>query len=151
MTKANPNPEPTVVEPTAVVLIEPVEVLAETVAPVETNLPSDDGFLDAAPAGNTQQQDNSGALYPNLSRKKESHPNCRGRSFVGGVWYWVSGWNNLMPNNTRYVSLSYTELSVEDIAKYITKSPVPKAAPTTSPATDELGQPLDGSKPDEIF
>tara|TARA_R110000851_G_C12980186_1_gene556263 strand:+ start:428 stop:862 length:435 start_codon:yes stop_codon:yes gene_type:complete len=142
----NPNPEPTVVEPT-----KPVEVLTETVTPTEPSLPSDDGFLDEVPVGNTQQQENSGALYPNLSRKKESHPNCRGRSFVGGKWYWVSGWNNLMPNNTRYVALAYTELTPEDVAKYITKSPTTKAAPTTSPATDALGQPLDGSKPDEIF
>lgn len=77
-------------------------------------------FLDEQPINTGTQQDNSGALYPNTQRRKESHPNCRGRSLIKGTWFWVSGWNNLMPSGTsRYISLSYTEMTQEDINKYI--------------------------------
>ncbi len=106
------------------------------------NLAADDGFLDDAPIG-IQQQENSGALYPNLSRKKESHPNCRGRSFIGGVWYWVSGWNNLQPNNTRYISLSYTPMTEEDVKKYITDRPTQAAAKSEAPVVPQ-GTPVEG-------
>ena len=95
-------------------------------------------FLDEQPTQVGNQQDNSGALYPNLSRKKESHPNCRGRSLIKGTWFWVSGWNNIMPSGTsRYISLSYTEMTLEDVAKYITnKDTQPKT--TTSTQTQTL-------------
>lgn len=115
---------------------------------VEGNLPSSDdmSFLDNSPT-TTTSQDNSGALYPNTSRKKESHPNCRGRSLVAGVWYWVSGWNNLSASGSgRYISLSYTEMTVEDIEKYILNKPEQK-----SEAAPKTPTPASVVEPEEVF
>ena len=117
-------------------LQEPVqEIVGLTQEPTqEPLLPVDDdmGFLDEAPTQGTQQN-NSGALYPNKQRRKETHPNSKGRALVGGVWYWVSGWNNLMPGGTgRYISTSYTPMTPEDIVKYVENKPVRPATPTSA-------------------
>lgn len=130
----------------------------------QATLPADDGmsFLDEQPMNNVANpQDNSGALYPNTQRRKESHPNCRGRSLIDGKWFWVSGWNNIMPSgNSRYISLAYTEMTQEDIAKYITKQDAQQAtneastkAAQATAALNEDTEAQAGVKPeaDEIF
>lgn len=124
---------------------EPKQTEASTTEQA-ANLPADDGmsFLDEQPAQVGSQQDNSGALYPNTSRKKESHPNCRGRSLIGGVWYWVSGWNNIMPSGTsRYISLAYTEMTAEDVAKYITNRPAKATTPAEQKPDVPQGTPVE--------
>ena len=44
-----------------------------------------------------------------------------GRSKIGGIWYWVSGWQKNSANGSFY-SLAYTEMSVADAQKYEEKS-----------------------------
>ena len=39
-----------------------------------------------------QQRDNSGALFRNDQKQKESQPDYRGTIRVGGKDYWLSGW-----------------------------------------------------------
>lgn len=94
-------------------------------------------FLDSQPRTDSN---NSGALYPNNRRTKDSHPNCKGRALVGGLWYWVSGWNNIMPqSDSRYIALSYTEMTQADVDKYINKLPEQAPAQAQAPAeTDEV-------------
>jgi hypothetical protein len=39
-----------------------------------------------------EQRDNSGVLFTNDKREKESHPNYKGNIRVDGKDYWISGW-----------------------------------------------------------
>jgi hypothetical protein len=39
-----------------------------------------------------EQRDNSGVLFANDKREKESHPNYKGNIRVDGKDYWISGW-----------------------------------------------------------
>jgi hypothetical protein len=63
-------------------------------------------------------QNNSGALFKNEKRMKDSHPNSRGKAMVGGKWYWISGWTKKSANDQPFISLAYTEMTEEDVAKY---------------------------------
>ena len=63
--------------------------------------------------------DNSGALFANKKRTKETHPNSQGKAQVGGIWYWVSGWTKTpTTGGDKFISLAFTELTVEEVAKY---------------------------------
>ena len=37
-------------------------------------------------------KENSGSLFKNERREKDSHPNATGTALIGGVEYWVSAW-----------------------------------------------------------
>lgn len=37
-------------------------------------------------------KDNSGAIWPNKRREKDTHPHFTGQATIGGVEYWVSAW-----------------------------------------------------------
>ena len=39
-----------------------------------------------------KKYDNSGALYVNDKKEKDSHPDRNGSALIDGVEYWVSGW-----------------------------------------------------------
>ena len=39
-----------------------------------------------------EQRDNSGVLFSNDKREKESHPKYKGNIRVDGKDYWISGW-----------------------------------------------------------
>jgi hypothetical protein len=38
------------------------------------------------------QKDNSGTLFKNDRREKETHPNAKGTALIDGVEYYVSAW-----------------------------------------------------------
>lgn len=54
-----------------------------------------------------QQKDNSGALFANAKREKESHPNATGTAMIGGVEYWVSAWTNTSEKGVVYQGLKF--------------------------------------------
>jgi hypothetical protein len=39
-----------------------------------------------------EKRDNSGALFTNDKREKETHPHYQGKANIGGVEYYVSSW-----------------------------------------------------------
>ena len=39
-----------------------------------------------------EQRDNSGTLFKNDKREKDTHPHATGTAMIGGVEYWVSAW-----------------------------------------------------------
>ncbi len=53
-----------------------------------------------------QQKDNSGAIFKNDRREKDTHPHMKGTIVVAGVEYWISAWTNTSEKGVRYQSLS---------------------------------------------
>ena len=98
----------------------------------------------------TPQYDNnnSGTLAANTMRQKPSHPNAKGRCLIGGLWYWISGWNKMnAATDSRFVSLAFTEMTTEDVAKYVTKG---DSAPSMKPVEEPTNEPKPEPKDDGI-
>jgi uncharacterized protein (DUF736 family) len=51
------------------------------------------------------QKDNSGALFVNDRKEKETHPDYKGNALVEGVEYWLSGWKNQTKDGKVYLSI----------------------------------------------
>ena len=49
---------------------------------------------------------NSGALFTNSRKEKDTHPDFKGTINVEGVDYWISGWKKKDRNDNTYMSLS---------------------------------------------
>ncbi len=70
---------------------------------------------------------NTGILAKNGMKQKDSHPDARGRCNIKGTWFWISGWAKFNSNDgSKFQSLAFTEMTAEDVAKYIDKT-TPKA------------------------
>lgn len=52
-----------------------------------------------------QQKENTGALFRNDRKEKESHPDYQGSLNVDGVDYWLSGWLNESKDGRKYFGL----------------------------------------------
>ena len=39
-----------------------------------------------------EQKDNSGSLFKNDKKEKDTHPNATGSCLIDGVEYWISSW-----------------------------------------------------------
>ena len=55
-----------------------------------------------------EQKDNSGSLFKNDKKEKDSHPNAKGSAKIDGVEYWVSAWTKKDKNGNPWQSLSFT-------------------------------------------
>ena len=53
-----------------------------------------------------QQRDNSGVLFKNDKREKDTHPNATGQATIDGVEYWVSAWTK-EGKNGKFQSLAF--------------------------------------------
>lgn len=56
---------------------------------------------------NYDKKDNSGALFANNKREKDSHPHATGTAMIGGVEYWVSAWTNKSEKGVVYQGLKF--------------------------------------------
>lgn len=58
-----------------------------------------------------QQKDNTGALFINDKREKDTQPNAKGSALIDGVEYWVSAWTNTSSKGTKYQSIKFERKS----------------------------------------
>jgi len=54
-----------------------------------------------------EQNDMSGALFPNRDRKTDRHPNATGSALINGIEFWVSAWTKIDRNGNKFQSLSF--------------------------------------------
>lgn len=58
-----------------------------------------------------EQRDNSGSLFINKRKEKDSHPDRTGECMIGGKKYRVAGWLKAMKSGPdKWLSLSFTPL-----------------------------------------
>ena len=53
-----------------------------------------------------QQKDNSGSLFKNDRREKDSHPHATGSCIIDGVSFWISAWTK-EGKNGKFQSLAF--------------------------------------------
>jgi hypothetical protein len=54
-----------------------------------------------------ERKDNSGAVFNNERKEKDTHPDRTGDAVIGGVPYWVNGWLKKDKNGKPFLSLSF--------------------------------------------
>lgn len=54
-----------------------------------------------------QMKENTGSLFKNDRREKDTHANARGSALIDGVEYWVDAWTNEASDGSKYQSLKF--------------------------------------------
>jgi hypothetical protein len=54
-----------------------------------------------------EMKENSGSLFANQKREKDTHPNATGSALINGVEYWVSAWTKTDKNGNKWQSLAF--------------------------------------------
>jgi len=52
-------------------------------------------------------KDNSGSIFKNDRKEKDTHPDGKGSCVIDGVEYWISSWTKTDRNGKQYRSLSF--------------------------------------------
>lgn len=71
-----------------------------------------------------EQRDNSGSLFKNDKREKDTHAHAKGKAMIGGVMYWVSAWTKTDKNGNKWQSLGFQKMENQN-------APATSAPPTT--------------------
>lgn len=87
-----------------------------------------------------QQYDdtNTGIIGSNDFKQKDSHPDQRGRINIGGLWYWLSGWDK-HKNGRTFTSLAATLMTQDEVDKMMEKR-AQKERPQQPPANQQPQQ-----------
>lgn len=54
-----------------------------------------------------EMKENTGSLFKNDRREKDTHANARGSALIGGVEYWIDAWTNETNSGDKYQSLKF--------------------------------------------
>lgn len=55
-----------------------------------------------------EHKPDTGSLFVNDKREKDTHPNAKGSALIDGVDYWVSAWTNTTKGGAKYQSLKFS-------------------------------------------
>lgn len=85
---------------------------------------------------------NSGSMFANDRKQTDNHPDRKGKALIGGVWYWVSGWDK-QGHKGPWLSLSFQEMTPEQVQQYCggnqQQTPPPARRPAPPPRQPEPG------------
>lgn len=54
-----------------------------------------------------EQKDNSGSVFKNNRRERETQPNLTGSALIDGKEYWVNVWTKTKADGEKWVSLAF--------------------------------------------
>ena len=74
-----------------------------------------------------EQKDNSGSMFNNERKEKDTHPDRTGSAMIGGVAYWVNGWIKQDKNGKPWLSLAFKP-----------KEAAPRPAAKPTPRRDDM-------------
>lgn len=60
-----------------------------------------------------EPKENSGSLFKNEKKTKDTHPNLQGSALIDGVEYWVSGWTK-EGKKGKWISLAFKPKEGQD-------------------------------------
>lgn len=52
-------------------------------------------------------KNNTGSIFANERREKDTHPNAKGTAMIDGREFWVDAWTNTAANGKKYQSLRF--------------------------------------------
>ena len=78
------------------------------------------------------QKENSGSLFKNDRKEKETHPDYKGDINIGGTNYWLSAWLK-EGKNGKFFSLSVNVKEAPGLSKQLDDKPKHKAAVQQQP------------------
>lgn len=72
-----------------------------------------------------EMRDNSGSMFKNKRKEKETHPDMAGEVMIDGVVYWISGWSKESDKAGKWLSLSFKKKDFSKARKAVEKTPDP--------------------------
>lgn len=72
-----------------------------------------------------QHKENSGSLFKNDKREKDSQPQAKGSALIDGVEYWVSAWTNTKDDGTRWQALRFERKEQQQAQQQPADDPAP--------------------------
>lgn len=87
-----------------------------------------------------EQRDNSGSIFKNDKKEKDTHPDRTGSAMIDGKQYWVSGWVKQDRNGNPWMSLAFKPK----------EGRADRAAPVKAAAGARVARPFGADMDDEI-
>jgi hypothetical protein len=104
-----------------------------------------------------EQKQNSGSLFPNKRKEKESHPDLTGTLDVDGVQYWINAWSKTAKTNgEEWLSISIRPKDAQSqpaktyTAPTVGKWARPVAPAPLNPSEDNEDKPTDSAADSSI-
>lgn len=81
-----------------------------------------------------EQKDNTGSIFRNEKKEKDTHPDGTGSALIDGVEYWVSSWNAVSKSGIQYRNLAFKRKDAAYQEPRQAQAPAPKFKPASQDA-----------------
>jgi|SRR6185437_2581806 len=70
-------------------------------------------------------KDDSGSLFRNNKKEKDTHPDYTGQAMIHGAQYWVSAWLKTSQDGKKFFSMAYKP-KIEPVQRSISERAMPR-------------------------